>query len=199
MTGATVVKIGGSLARTGEGARLVRSLTRHAGARLAIVPGGGAFADAVRDAQARHGFSDATAHRLALLAMEMTGLMLADGVDQCTIASDPEDFGHAWQRGHLAIWAPLRMAGAAEELPASWDVTSDTLSAWLARRLGAARLVVVKSCDVPEASRHDAAGLATAGTVDACFPAWVSGAPFTWTVVGGVDAALAALARATPG
>jgi dihydroneopterin aldolase len=197
MNRSTVVKIGGSLVRTGEAARLMRSLADHRGLQLAIVPGGGAFADAVRDAQARHGFSDRTAHHLALLAMEMTGRMLADGLAACVVAARAEDFADAWQRGRIAVWAPSCMAASAADVPASWDATSDTLSAWLARHLDAARLVVVKSCDVSDALQRDAHALAAAGVVDPCFPSQVADGSFDWTVVTGVDAALAAL-RARP-
>lgn len=68
--GPTVVKLGGSL--LADPARLRAWLGRLAAGALGpclIVPGGGPFADAVRNAQAALGFDDALAHRLALDAM----------------------------------------------------------------------------------------------------------------------------------
>ncbi|GJD57342.1 uridylate kinase [Methylobacterium dankookense] len=65
-----VVKLGGSL--LGEPARLRAWLARLTAGALGpclIVPGGGPFADAVRNAQGALGFDDALAHRLALDAM----------------------------------------------------------------------------------------------------------------------------------
>ena len=66
MTGAppTIVKLGGSLvsdaARLG---RLLGALADGGEGRCVVVPGGGPFADAVRQAQGRLGFSDALARR----------------------------------------------------------------------------------------------------------------------------------------
>ncbi len=71
----TVVKLGGSLSESGRIASILKMIGR---ARVAcvIVPGGGVFADTVRAAQAEHGFSQAVAHRMAILAMHQTGMML---------------------------------------------------------------------------------------------------------------------------
>jgi hypothetical protein len=57
----------------------------------------------------------------------------------------------------------------------SWDVTSDSLAAWLASRLDADRLVLVKSAPPPPLPLTPAR-LAAAGLVDAAFPAYCAGA-----------------------
>jgi dihydroneopterin aldolase len=60
--------------------------------------------------------------------------------------------------GALAVLAPHAWLRAADPLPHSWDVTSDSIAAWVAGALGAAALVLVK-----------AAGAAGDGLVDAYF------------------------------
>ena len=57
-----------------------------------------------------------------------------------------------------------------QTITASWDVTSDSLACWLATRLGAATLVLVKSAPVP-AGQATAEALAATSLVDAAFPA----------------------------
>ena len=109
------------------------------------------------------------------------------------VAERSEEFDSAWERKVLPIWAPERMVLSARAVPASWEVTSDSLAAWLTSQIGAARLLVVKSCMVPEEMRGDAAALAAAGIVDASFPKFVIAAAFSWQVVGGADAAMRAL------
>jgi dihydroneopterin aldolase len=186
----TVLKIGGSLSESDAAARLMRGLGASRPQRLVIVPGGGEFADAVRAAQRRHAFSEPTAHHMALLAMQMVGAMLADFAPGFVLAETVDEFSAAWQRDQTPIWAPARMVLAAPEIRASWDVTSDSLAAWLAGHIGAARLVLVKSCEVPADISSDATALAAAGIVDLGFPALVTGRAFAWTVVSGAEAVL---------
>jgi aspartokinase-like uncharacterized kinase len=73
-------------------------------------------------------------------------------------------------------------------------VTSDSLAAWLAGEIDATRLVVVKSCASTVDVRNVRA-LTQAGVVDAYFARYVEGCKFSWQVVSGVEAALAALAE----
>jgi dihydroneopterin aldolase len=57
----------------------------------------------------------------------------------------------------------------AEDVPWSWDVTSDSLAAWLAGRIGAGSVLLVKQVE-PPASPVSAEVLAAQGIVDAAFP-----------------------------
>ena len=77
----------------------------------------------------------------------------------------------------LAIILPLVMVP--RELPAelaSWDVTSDSLAAWLAARLPASRLFLIKACAMHDECSWE--GYASAGIVDGSFPLYARGAPF---------------------
>jgi aspartokinase-like uncharacterized kinase len=190
---ATVLKLGGSLTQSDAAAQLMRGLAARGPRNLVIVAGGGEFADAVRTAQRRHALSEATAHRMALLAMQMVGAMLADLAPGFLLAETADDFAAAWQRRLTPIWAPARMVLAEPGIPASWDVTSDSLAAWLAGEIAADRLVVAKSCAVPAAIAGDAKELAAAGLVDVAFPGFVAGRAFAWQVVSGAQAAITAV------
>lgn len=190
MSGIVVVKIGGSLMRSNAAARLLERWPRSPGTRYIVVPGGGIFADAVRTGQAELGYSDATAHRLALMAMEMSGRVLTDSKLGFVCASTLPEFADAWNGGLTPVWTPMALVAEAPEIAQTWDVTSDSLAAWLAARVAATRLVVVKSCVVPDGMGQDAAGLATAGIVDPSFPRYVAGQAFRWSIATGVDDAL---------
>jgi dihydroneopterin aldolase len=50
-------------------------------------------------------------------------------------------------QGRTAFWLPSRMVLGADDLPENWHVTSDSLAAWLALRLDASALLVVKSIE----------------------------------------------------
>jgi dihydroneopterin aldolase len=47
--------------------------------------------------------------------------------------------------GRIAFWLPSRMALRADHLPENWQLTSDSLAAWLTLRLDASALVLLKS------------------------------------------------------
>jgi 5-(aminomethyl)-3-furanmethanol phosphate kinase len=193
MTKATVVKVGGSLAESDAAAELMRSLAARRPPRLVVVPGGGDFADAVRLAGRRQPIGDQAAHHMALLAMHMSAVMLGALAAGYVVAESAADFEAAWRRDLTPVWAPERMVLAAPEVPASWDVTSDSLAAWLARVIAASRLLLVKACPVPGSMDGDAAALAAAGIVDPMFPRFVADVNLPWRVVSGVGAALQVL------
>jgi aspartokinase-like uncharacterized kinase len=188
-----VLKLGGSLANSDGLAACLAALPALRG-ELVVVPGGGVFADAVRAAQPRFGFSDRAAHHMAILAMEQYAVMLVDRLPRLKPCAGIDEMRHATAAGHPAIWLPAKLALADPTIPQSWDVTSDSLAAWLARRLGAERLVLVKSTIAPRPL--DVAALAAAGFVDKAFPSFFTGshggAPLALDWIGpGEEASLA--------
>jgi aspartokinase-like uncharacterized kinase len=137
-----VVKLGGSLT---DWNGLADCLSVLAERPCVIVPGGGPFAEQVRAAQERWRFDDGTAHAMALLGMNQFGRLLA-GLEARLHTADRIPSLHARaMRGHTAVWLPDPDDGELTAIPASWDVTSDSLAVWLARRLDASELVLVKS------------------------------------------------------
>ncbi len=138
----TVVKVGGGLANeAGDDAlRALCTAIAEAGARhpLLVVPGGGEFADAVRDHDRRFGLDARAAHRMAILAMDQFGWALAELIPGAALRTDL-----ATDRG-VAILLPAALLAEREPLPAAWAVTSDSIAAWVAGAAGAARLVLVK-------------------------------------------------------
>ena len=140
-----VVKLGGSLLGAPELANWLETLVKFSDGKVVIVPGGGLFANAVREAQQIANVSDALAHQLALLAMDQYGLLLT-GLNPAlvTARSELEISERGWQ--HRAIvWLPSKMVLADDTIPKNWEITSDSLSAWLANKLGAEQLILVKS------------------------------------------------------
>ena len=140
----TVVKVGGGLAReAGDGAlRALCAAIAEAGARhpLLVVPGGGEFADAVREHDRRFGLRPQTAHRMAILAMDQFGWALADlipGAARCVELGPP-------RAGVVSVLLPAALLAERDPLPESWAVTSDSIAAWVAGAAGAERLVLLK-------------------------------------------------------
>jgi 5-(aminomethyl)-3-furanmethanol phosphate kinase len=180
-----VVKIGGSLAGDPALESWLAMLSKQGGGRVAIVPGGGRFAEHVRAAQTTWRFSDLVAHNMAVLAMAQFA-MLMRGVCQALVPAHSISAIRAVAgRGDVALWLPFELLRSHADALTSWDVTSDSLAAWLADRVGAERLVVVKSCALPREASPQAC--ADAGIVDPCFPAFVQGARYAIDIVHKAD------------
>ena len=197
----TVLKVGGGLGDSALPplcAALGELGERH---RLLVVPGGGRFADAVRGADRRFELPAPTSHRMAILAMEQFGWLLSELIPRAVRC---EDLARARALAGRQTPVLLPAGLALDALPASWQVTSDSIAAWVADQTGAGRLVLVKEVDGLFADgpargapigRLSVAGLAAlrgagrAEGVDEHLPALLGSARFETWVIGGRDPA----------
>lgn len=171
-----VVKIGGSLNRDPLLPQWLELLGTLGRGRVVLVPGGGGFADEAREAQRHWSFDDVAAHNMAVLGMAQTAMMLRGLAPALQPALREADIRRVLRQGGTALWLPLQLLREQPDELTSWDVSSDSLALWLARRLNAERLVVVKSCEL-EPGRPLAA-LGEAGVLDGRFAAMAADAAF---------------------
>jgi aspartokinase-like uncharacterized kinase len=162
-----VVKLGGSFAFSEQLRNWIEALAA-CGGEVVIVPGGGPFADAVRLAQTRMGFDDRAAHQMALLAMEQYGRALASFNSALSPAASVSAIRQHLDADRVPVWMPSPMVLGADDVAQSWDVTSDSLAAWLAARIGADRVFLVKHAKNTSA-RAALKDLIAAGIVDEAF------------------------------
>lgn len=192
-----VVKLGGSLLDGDALPRWLEVLGAEGGGRAVVVPGGGPFADVVREAQRNWHFSDAVAHRMALRSMEQFGALLCGLNPALQPAQSAEAIETRLAAGGVPVWLPGAMLGAGlPEVPENWDITSDSLAAWLAARLHASHLVLIKAAAPPPG---DLQRLAQAGYVDAAFPAFAGACGAQLRLLGpGCETGLRDLLRQLP-
>jgi aspartokinase-like uncharacterized kinase len=154
-----VVKVGGGLLGAAGALERVCVAVARLGRReaLVVVPGGGPFADAVRELDRELGLSPEAAHWMAILAMDQYAHLLADRIRGGRLVEEPGAIAAVLAAGEIAILAPSRWLRAADTLPHSWDMTSDSIAAFVAGALDAVRLELVKPAEVGEEG------------VDACF------------------------------
>ncbi len=192
-----VVKAGGSLVESG---RLKHILVSIASARrpVVVVPGGGAFADAVREQQRQQGFDEAAAHRLAMLAMHQMADVYLEMCHRLRITDSVSGINEVLRSGFIPVWVPLPSLQGDASIPADWSITSDGIAARLAELLGGAPLALLKSVDVD--GMETAPQLAQSGVIDAAFPIIAARAGLSWRIFGPADdTAFTALLDATTG
>lgn len=158
-------------------------LVKYGDGKIVIVPGGGIFADAVRDAQVKTGVDDTTAHQMAVVAMDQYAtLMTGLNSDLVMASSELEIAERGWQH-RAVVWKPSKMVLADKDLPTSWDLTSDSLAAWLASKLNAQHLLIVKSIPFGHIKKNDVENLTLDGVVDPYFGEYSTGKSFkSWLV-----------------
>ncbi len=152
-----VVKIGGSLIR--EAPKLIDRLVKEFGSReskvieiaegthacgefpssILVVPGGGLFANAVRAVDYKYSLGADAAHWMAVLGMEQYAFYLRD-----KSSAAATDMLTDIPQG-VSILFPYRLLKTEDPLPHTWDVTSDTIAAWVAKQTESA---FVKVTDV---------------------------------------------------
>lgn len=162
-----VVKLGGSTAHAAEMSEWIAALAGSA-LSLVIVPGGGPFADQVRDAQKKMGFSDTAAHAMAILAMDQFGHAILDRNQRLMPTRSLNEIEKTLAGNAIPVWLPSSLAVPAPDIPVSWDITSDSLAAWLASKIGADALLLIKQTGA-FSDRDDIGSLTDKGIVDPAF------------------------------
>lgn len=150
-----VVKVGGSLLAHADDLHAVLLAIGDAARerRILVVPGGGPFAETVRAVDRQFKLGDDPAHWMAVLGMDQYAHLIASRLPQSIIVEEPAGIGAATIPGRVAVLAPSRWLRQVDPLPHSWDVTSDSIAAWVAGAVGASYLVLVKP---PGAGGHGA-------------------------------------------
>lgn len=179
----TVYKLGGSLLDLPDlGERLKACFETAPEECPVLVVGGGPAANLVRDWDSRHRLGDAAAHRLAIAAMELNARLVRILLSRTGLA-----VGLDWRSADPAdvivpdMFREIEEANDGEAPEESWEVTSDSLAAWLAGRCRAQRFVFLKSVAGPETDRSARVGTsasdlqraAEAGLCDSALPRYL--------------------------
>ena len=126
-----IVKVGGSLFHHVSDLVPVLNDSKRP---LLIIPGGGPFADMVRQCEV----DNDTGHWMAISAMEQFGRFIAShGIPITTIVGIP---------GSTTVLLPYQYFIQNDVLPHTWNVTSDSIAAWVAGNLHL-DLLLLKSVD----------------------------------------------------
>lgn len=146
----------------------LRKLADHGAGNIIIVPGGGIFADQVRFLQKELQIDEETAHRMALRAMEQFGNLLLSLDPRFHAARSIEAMNEWIGKKEIPVWFPFNMIADNPAIQSTWDITSDSLSLWLAQLLDCQNLVLLKSVE-PDNNNYSAEYLSQCGFLDNAF------------------------------
>ena len=171
-----LVKLGGSLLDLPDLSDRLRRLADLSPQPIEIVVGGGRAADLIREMQRPHSLPDADAHAVAIDSMDLNGSLVRRLIPGAV-------------REHLQV-VPVAdsIKSASIELPATWDVTSDSIAAAIASAHDRT-LVLAKS--IPPPGSIDVA--IARGDVDPYFATAVAGRSVGWLNLRTLDPVLVAI------
>src|SRR5574337_1749353 len=192
-----VIKVGGSLGKWGGLGKLLDSIAKWKGAtKVLVIPGGGVFADLVRTEYRRLRLTEHAAHRMAILAMDQYGLELCDLASRAASTSSLNQVREVIRSGRLPVYLPSRSLSRHDPFAHSWGVTSDSIAAYIAGRVGAKALLLLKSVDgifardpkvdpsAPLLLRVARSQLSRYSGVDREFARWLNGIDCCWIING---------------
>ncbi len=144
-----VIKVGGSLAEAPEILRTACKTLGHLGVKyqILVVPGGGEFADVVRDIDRRYSLNAFTSHKMAVLGMDQYGFLLSELIPNSRKTNTLEEAQEIVQSNRTAILLPFHLMAEDHSLEASWNVTSDSIAAHIANQIHAEKLILITNVD----------------------------------------------------
>ncbi|HWL10012.1 MAG TPA: hypothetical protein VNQ76_16525 [Planctomicrobium sp.] len=170
----TVVKVGGSLLDLPELPVRLNALMKILPSSILLIVGGGGFADEVRRLDRIHDWPESLSHRVAMRSMSVGATLLSRGLS-LPLASSWEQAQHMFNESRAVVVDIFEWENV-DELPASWDLTSDSIAAWLTEQCKGERLVLAKSVDLPDPVKT-LDELSSQGFLDPCFPSFSSSIP----------------------
>ncbi len=185
----TVLKLGGSLLDLGDLPDRLGSVFKMLDDdRPLLVCGGGDAADVVRRWHETHALDEEQSHWLAMDSIRLNQRLLLTLMPELELVSNRAAAELAWSHGRVPLLDLMAFVSIEEStaeqdtvLPHAWDVTSDSLAAWVAIRWPASRFVLLKSVELPNKdARWTLQTAADAGFVDRYFPRLTSSLPPTF-------------------
>ena len=107
-----------------------------------IVLGGGEFANLIRKYDSEQHFSEEVNHWTAIDCMDIIAKLVNDKVESAKLAYSIDDVNKISDEGFTPIFVVSEFLRVEDPFECSWDVTSDSIAAYIAHLLNAKLLIV---------------------------------------------------------
>ncbi|MFX1410080.1 MAG: hypothetical protein ACFFA6_06990 [Promethearchaeota archaeon] len=113
--------------------------------KIIIIPGGGLLANFVRKTYIEFNLNNNLAHWIAIYSMDYNGRELNRKFPHLKLCDNYEKLNEE-SRG-ISIFLPYKYLRNENELPHSWEVTSDSISIYLAKKFGLNTCFLIKDIE----------------------------------------------------
>ena len=145
----TIIKIGGSLSKNPKSLRVlcakIGSIAKNHS--LFIVPGGSKFADVARDFDKRYKLTPEISHKIAILGMDQYGFILSELIPNSSTFYKLVEYKKILKTKKIPVFLPSSYMFKKDPLENSWNVTSDSVAAYLAKELRYTNLILITDVD----------------------------------------------------
>ncbi len=113
--------------------------------KIVIIPGGGSFANFIRKIYSELQFTEETAHWMGIISMNYNGLEISKKFPNLQVIDNYENLKETSKT--FCIFLPYKFIKENDKLPHSWDVTSDSISLFIAKQLELNKCFLIKDVD----------------------------------------------------
>ncbi|UCD02494.1 MAG: hypothetical protein JSV23_05645 [Promethearchaeota archaeon] len=145
-----IFKIGGKILEDFENlnttiSQLTQIFDENLIQKIILIPGGGTLANFIRKVYSELKFTEEIAHWMGTISMNYNGLELSKKFPKLEVI---EDFDRLKKiNKSFCIFLPYQFLKENDKLPHSWDVTSDSITLFLAKELGFHECFLIKDVD----------------------------------------------------
>jgi aspartokinase-like uncharacterized kinase len=125
--------------------QLTQLLKREMLRKIIIIPGGGSFSNFIRKIYSELKFTDELAHWMAIISMNYNGMELAKKYPNLEVFEDFNNL-NKFDEG-IFLLLPYQFLKENDNLPHNWQVTSDSITLFIAGNLGLSECFLVKDVE----------------------------------------------------
>ncbi|MFW9899218.1 MAG: hypothetical protein ACFFDO_08155 [Candidatus Thorarchaeota archaeon] len=111
---------------------------------IVIIPGGGSYANLIRAIDKDLNIGDDLAHWMAIFTMDFNGIKIIKKFPEIKWFKDFNALEESLMGRSISLFLPYDYLIKVDELPHSWDVTSDSIAVFLASKLGLNCCILIK-------------------------------------------------------
>jgi hypothetical protein len=145
-----IIKIGGKILENFEDlnstiSQLTQLYDKGCIQKIILIPGGGSLANFVRKMYIELKFTEELGHWMGVISMNYNGIELGKKFPELDVIEDINNLKKLDKS--LCIFLPYRFLKEIDRLPHSWDVTSDSITLFLAKELEIPHCFLIKDID----------------------------------------------------
>ncbi|MFX0007708.1 MAG: hypothetical protein ACFFAV_13455, partial [Candidatus Hermodarchaeota archaeon] len=113
--------------------------------KIILIPGGGSFANFIRKIYSELKFTEEIAHWMGIISMNYNGLELNKKFPNLSVIEDFKELKEI--KKIFCIFLPYEFLKENDKLPHSWNVSSDSISLFIAKELELNECFLIKDVD----------------------------------------------------